>query len=55
MQVITALENNKFDLRTAVRKLREAYRDVKDAQLKEAYRKNMEQEQKRREEMESCS
>ena len=47
--VIEALEKHKMDQRIATRKLREAYRDVKDAQLKDAYRKNVEQERHARE------
>ena len=47
--VIEALEANKLDQRIATRKLREAYRDVKDAQLKDAYRKNLEQDRQMRE------
>ena len=34
----------------ATRKLREAYRDVKDAQLKEAYRENALKDKRRKEE-----
>ena len=44
-RVIAALEANRFDMRVAVRKLKAEYRDVKDARLKEEYRKNMEQQQ----------
>ena len=47
--VIEALEKHKMDQRIATRKLREAYRDVKDAQLKDAYRKNVELERQARE------
>ena len=35
-------------MQVATRKLREAYRDVKDAQLKDAYRKNLDQERQMR-------
>ena len=38
--VIEALETHNFDQRVATRKLREAYRDVKHAELKDTYRKN---------------
>jgi len=47
--VIEALVANKMDQRVATRKLREAYRDVKDAQLKDAYRRNLEEERRLRE------
>ena len=50
MQVIEALAANRFDMRQAVRKLREAYRHVKDAQLKEAYRENALKDKRRKEE-----
>ena len=48
--VIEALEKHKMDSRVATRKLREAYRDVKDAQLRDAYRKNVEKDRDAREE-----
>ena len=50
MQVVEALAANRFDMRQAVRKLREAYRHVKDAQLKEAYRENALKDKRRKEE-----
>ena len=40
----------RFDFRTAVRKLREAYRHIKDAQLKEVYRENALKDKLRKEE-----
>ena len=50
MQVVEALAANRFDFRTAVRKLREAYRHIKDAQLKEVYRENALKDKLRKEE-----
>jgi len=50
IQVVEALAANRFDFRTAVRKLREAYRHIKDAQLKEVYRENALKDKLRKEE-----
>ena len=47
---VDALVANRLDMRTAVRKLREAYRHIKDAKLKEAYRDNALKDKLRREE-----
>merc|ERR1711865_201311 len=42
--VIASLENNKLDQRQAVRKLKETYRNDRDAQLKLQYSENIERE-----------